>query len=299
MTEVTMFRFARVGAGFVLAALIAITPLAARAAASDWAGDPRASVRIVTATDGVHGDTLDAGVEFRYPAGWHGYWRTPGDTGIAPMFDWSASQNVAGASVSWPAPARLVVAGLQNGVYTGDFILPVKIRLKQPHEATRLALTLDYATCSNVCVPEHAALTLALPAAAGAGAPSGEAAAIASALRTVPGTPAQAGISVTHSSIEVTEGTRHLSVELRSSAAPFQAPDLFVEGAGAGLPAAPRVQIADHGHRARFTVDLPPAATQTAPLQLTVVDGTRAATFAGPSTATGSHATHASINGSL
>ncbi|APR35120.1 protein-disulfide reductase DsbD family protein [Paraburkholderia sp. SOS3] len=284
-----MLRFARIGAACVLAALAGAAPLAARAAATDWTGDQRAAVRIVTATDSVHGDTLDAGVEFRYPAGWHGYWRTPGDAGIAPIFNWSASQNVAGTTVSWPAPSRLVIAGLQNSVYTGDFILPVKIRLAHPDQPTHLALTIDYATCSNVCVPEHAELSLTLPAGTGTGAASAEAAAIAAAARSVPATAAQAGISVVRNDLEPTKTGEHLRVELRSAGAAFQSPDLFVEGAGAGLPAAPRVQLSDQGHRAQLDVDLPrpdPQATVHAPLQLTVVDGARAATFAGPSAST-------------
>ncbi|CAB3768234.1 protein-disulfide reductase DsbD domain-containing protein [Paraburkholderia humisilvae] len=293
-----MFQLARIGPRFAMAVLLAVAPLAARAAASDWRGDARAEVRVITATDSVHGDTLDVGVEFRYPAGWHGYWRTPGDTGIAPRFDWSASHNVASASVSWPAPSRLVIDGLQNSIYTGDFILPVKIRLTQPHQATRIALMLDYATCANVCVPEHAALSVDLRE--GPGAPSSEAQALATALRTVPGTPAQAGIRVTRSSIEATRtGRPRLSIELHSAASAFQSPDLFVEGAGAGLPAAPRVQLSEHGRHARLEVDLPPTTTRTAPLRLTVVDGARAATFAGPAVATPASATHASINGSL
>ena len=96
----------------------------AHAAASAWAGDQRGQVRLVTGSDYTSGGALRAGLEFRYPDGWHGYWRTPGDAGIAPVLDWSKSGNLGSVSVAWPAPARLVVAGLQNGVYTGHFILP-------------------------------------------------------------------------------------------------------------------------------------------------------------------------------
>ena len=275
-----MFRFTRIGAFFVLIAALVLAPsFAARAASSNWAGDQRASVRIVTATDGVQGDTLQIGVEFRYPKGWHGYWRTPGDAGIAPIFDWSASRNVASASVSWPAPSRLVISGLQNSVYTGDFILPVSLKLDDPHEATRIALTLDYASCANVCVPEHAELTLTLPP--GTDGSSSEAAAIAAAARRVPEAPAEAGISVVHSTLEQTSSGRRLKVDLLSLGIPFQSPDLFVEGAGAGLPAAPQVHLSDHGHRAALEVELPPAGAAKGPLRLTVVDGPRAAEFGG------------------
>lgn len=273
-----MPRFTRVGAFFVLVATLLLAPsFEARAASSNWAGDQRASVRIITATDGVPGNTLQIGVEFRYPNGWHGYWRTPGDAGIAPIFDWSRSRNVASASVSWPAPSRLVISGLQNSVYTGDLILPVSVKLDHPHEATRLALTLDYASCANVCVPEHAEVALTLPP--GMDEPSSEAAAIAAAAQRVPQTPTQAGIGVVHSTLEQTSAGRRLKVDLRSEGTPFRSPDLFVEGAEAGLPAAPQVHLSNHGHRAALEVDLPPAAAAKEPLRLTVVDGSRAAEF--------------------
>ena len=273
-----MSRFTRISAFFALVATLVLAPsFAARAASSNWAGDQRASVRIVTATNSVQGNALQIGVEFRYPKGWHGYWRTPGDAGIAPIFDWSASRNLASASVSWPAPSRLVISGLQNSVYKGDFILPVSLKLDHPHEATRIALTLDYASCANVCVPEHAELMLTLPP--GTGGPSSEAGAIAAAARMVPQTPADAGISVMHSTLEPIPSGRRLNVDLRSQGTPFQSPDLFVEGAEAGLPAAPQVQLSDHGHRATLEVELPRASEGKGPLRLTVVDGPRAAEF--------------------
>jgi len=275
-----MSRFARTGALLAAAAtLVLAPPLSARAASSNWVGDPRANVRILTATDSVQGDTLQIGVEFRYPPGWHGYWRTPGDAGIAPVFDWSASSNVASASVSWPAPSRLVVSGLQNSVYTGDVILPVNLKLDRPDTATHISLKLDYASCANVCVPEHSELMLTLPA--GAGSASGEAAQIAAALRKVPRPPADADISVLHSTVQQTDSGRRLKVELLSGSTPFRSPDLFVEGAGAGLPAAPSVQLSDHGRRAALEVALPPAGAKDDPLRVSVsvVDGPRAAEF--------------------
>jgi suppressor for copper-sensitivity B len=260
-----------------VATLILAPSFAAHAASSPWSGDQRAEVRLVTSTDSVQGDTLKAGIEFRYPPGWHGYWRTPGDAGIAPVFDWTASQNVAFSSVAWPAPSRLVISGLQNSVYTGDFILPISLRLKRAHENTRVALAIDYATCANVCIPVHSVLALTLPA--GNGEPSSEASMINAAIKTVPRTPADVGITVVKSSLEASSLGRHLNVQLRSRDVPFQSPDLFVEGAGAGLPAPPQVQLSSNGREATLKVNLPAATDKTGPVRLTVVDGTRAAEF--------------------
>jgi suppressor for copper-sensitivity B len=106
----------------------------AHAAATNWVGDSRAVVRLITATDNIAADsTLEAGLEFRFAKGWHGYWRTPGDAGIPPTVDWSASENISGAEISWPAPHRLVIDELQNSVYENDVVLPVKLSLTSSH----------------------------------------------------------------------------------------------------------------------------------------------------------------------
>ncbi|MFY8145805.1 MAG: protein-disulfide reductase DsbD domain-containing protein, partial [Rhodobacter sp.] len=34
--------------------------------------------------------------------GWKTYWRSPGDAGIPPLFNWSGSQNLSGVRVHWP-----------------------------------------------------------------------------------------------------------------------------------------------------------------------------------------------------
>jgi suppressor for copper-sensitivity B len=101
---------------------------AAHAASTAWAGDSRAAVRLITGIDSLAADAnLDAGLEFRFANGWHGYWRTPGDAGVGPVIDWSGSENIARSEVAWPAPHRLVIEGLQNSVYENRVVLPVKL----------------------------------------------------------------------------------------------------------------------------------------------------------------------------
>src|SRR5258707_14290021 len=77
----------------------------APAAATNWVGDSRRAVgRLITATDNIAADsTLEAGLEFRFAKGWHGYWRTPGDAGIPPPLAWPASEKSSPAEISWPA----------------------------------------------------------------------------------------------------------------------------------------------------------------------------------------------------
>ncbi len=265
-----------------LAATILLAGLAAGpafGAASGWSADPHASVRLITGSDSVSGGTLEAGLEFRYAPGWHGYWRTPGDAGIPPALDWSASENLRDPAVSWPAPTRLVVAGLQNSVYEGRFVLPVTLTAADPHAAARLAVSIDYAACANVCVPLHADLSLPLPV--GAGGASPEAAAISAARGAVPALPDAAGIEVVRRTIDATPAGPRLTVELRSRSKPFEHPDLFVEGAGDGLPPAPGVTLADEGRSATLTTPLPADVRDAGALTLTLVDGDRSAEMPG------------------
>jgi suppressor for copper-sensitivity B len=253
----------------------------ARAAATNWVGDSRAAVRLITAADNIPADsTLEAGLEFRFAKGWHGYWRTPGDAGIPPAVDWSASENISGEEISWPTPHRLVIDDLQNSVYENDVVLPVKLFLKQAHTSVRIKASITYAACSDVCVPLEAELTLALPT--GAGGTSAQSGLISSGQKRVPGSPDAAGVDVIGTRFAGSASEPTLVVDLKSRSGAFVEPDLFVEGAGNGIPPAPKVELQDAGKTARLIVRLaafPPAGR---PLTLTLIDENRTAEFKVP-----------------
>ena len=255
----------------------AATP--AHAAATAWVGDAHAAVRLVTG--GTHvgeGRTLEAGLEFRFSPGWHGYWRTPGDAGLPPMIDWSGSDNVIRGDVAWPAPTRLVVQGLQNGIYTGHVILPATLVLKTPGQPATIRASVGYAACSNVCVPFQADLSLPVPA--GIASPSPEAPLIAAAVADVPRAPAAADFDVVGTSLDRVGAAAMLVIDLRSRGEPFSHPDLFIEGDGFGLPGPPTVDLREGGRAARLSVSLGGLSAASHPLTFTVTDGARAATFA-------------------
>jgi suppressor for copper-sensitivity B len=250
----------------------------AQAAATAWVGDQRAAVRLIAATDSVSTNSvLDGGIEFRFGGGWHGYWRTPGDAGIAPQFDWTGSQNIAGHDVAWPAPHRLVIEDLQNSVYQGSVVLPVKLFLKNAGAPARFDVSLNYGACSEVCVPYQAHLSLALPV--GSGERSAQWNLIDSAQKAVPGSTEAAGIVITATRIAGAGSAQNLIVDLKSTGAAFVEPDLFIEGIGDGIPPAPSVTFEDGKRTAHLTVKLaaqpPPGKTLTA----TLTDGNRAAEF--------------------
>ena len=149
----------------------------AHPAASPWVRTPEAAVRLVSASEAVGSlDRLRLGLEFELAPGWKTYWRSPGEGGLPPGLDWAGSGNLGEASLYWPAPARFTILGIDSVGYEDRLLLPMDVRVPEPGEPVRARLRVDYLTCSDICVPQSADLSLALPA--GPAQPSAEAFAI-------------------------------------------------------------------------------------------------------------------------
>lgn len=93
------------------------------------------------------------GVRMVMKDGWHTYWRQPGDSGIAPRFDWSASENVATVKLLWPVPQRFDAAGDMTAGYAHEVIWPVWVRAADAKKPVRLVLEMNYGVCADICVP--------------------------------------------------------------------------------------------------------------------------------------------------
>src|SRR3974390_3485644 len=65
---------------------------------------PQGAEDMTSALRLIGGVNLQAGIEIKMPAGWHTYWRYPGDSGVPPRFDFSDSDNVASVQGLYPTP---------------------------------------------------------------------------------------------------------------------------------------------------------------------------------------------------
>ncbi len=85
--------------------------------------------------------------------GWKTYWRAPGEAGLPPQFDWSASSNIAAITPHWPVPEAFLSSGMMTLGYHDELILPLEILPVDP--AAEIALNGDLAMgiCENICVP--------------------------------------------------------------------------------------------------------------------------------------------------
>lgn len=269
-----MSRVVSVVASVALAWLAAAAPAAA--AAGPWASTAEVAVRLVSPVQaGGDGATVPLGLDIRLQPGWKTYWRSPGDAGLPPRVDWAGSTNLKAAVLSWPAPRRVELLGIDSNAYEGHVLLPVSATVTKPGAPLDLHAKVDLLVCSDICVPRRLEAGLSLPA--GPAVPGPEAALVARFVARVPGDGVAAGLAIDR----VTADGSNLVVHVRS-ATPLVRPDLFVES---GRPLAfspPRIALADGGRTATMRVAVaspdghavtPPSGTR---LTLTLVDGDRA-----------------------
>jgi DsbC/DsbD-like thiol-disulfide interchange protein len=161
---------ARISPEFALVFLLcaASTPAAA-ADVSPWDNDIRSAVRLIgaSAIRESGGAVLRAGVEIKMQPGWKTYWRYPGDSGVPPVFDFAASDNVKSATVLWPAPVRFADGGGNSIGYKGAVVFPLRVVPRDAGKPVTLRLNLDYAVCETLCVPAKGKAELVLSSAAG------------------------------------------------------------------------------------------------------------------------------------
>lgn len=156
-------------------------------AASPWQSTPYGRTRLIAAMDGVgpSAQTLAFGWQLELADGWKTYWRSPGEAGLPPRFQWRKSGNIAALTVAWPMPERYSLYGYDTAVYRGEVVLPLTAALQQPGKPATLKLAVDYMVCKDVCVPLQASYALSLPA-KGAPTQSRESHAIATYAGAVP-----------------------------------------------------------------------------------------------------------------
>jgi suppressor for copper-sensitivity B len=235
----------------MVAIAVAGTTYAAAAdrAASPWVETEQTQIRLVAARDGVgDGANVTLGLHVRLEDGWKIYWRSPGDAGIPPHFDWQGSTNLSAAEVRWPLPHRYRLFDLDTFGYTGEVVLPVEVKLAEAGKPLSAHLTLAYGICREVCVPYEANFSLDLPASSSQS--SVYAALIERYQARVPSRTGS-GFAITGARVLQEGGGRMLVVEARSDQA-FDMPDLVVEGPAGVCFAAPKWSLGDADHSVTF-----------------------------------------------
>jgi|SRR6185437_4468132 DsbC/DsbD-like thiol-disulfide interchange protein len=273
--NVTVPRRAALG----LAASLLASTFAAEVRAQDaspWQKDSHSAVRLLAGSR--RGAVLLGGVGFLLQPGWKTYWRTPGDSGVPPRFDFSKSDNIEALTVLWPAPQKFDdgAGGVSLG-YHDQVVLPLRIVPKNVDKPVTLRASINYAVCEKICIPVDATTELTFNSVA-----STEDSALFAALDTVPklanvGDPNPLTIRDVKR-----EGKSEVLVDVVTPDA--QPVNLFVEGPTPdwGLPVPKPVEQSPPGVK-RFSFQLegvpPGVSSDGAALKLTLVGAERAYEF--------------------
>jgi DsbC/DsbD-like thiol-disulfide interchange protein len=267
----------RAALGFAASIFVSSLAIEARAQdASPWQRDGHSAVRLLAGSRS--GSVLLGGIGFQLQPGWKTYWRTPGDSGVPPRFDFSKSDNVEAVTVLWPAPTKFDDGAGGNSLgYHDQIVLPLRIVAKNTDKPVTLRADVNYAVCEKLCIPVEASAELAFNSVA-----STEDSALFAALDTVP-KPANVGDPNPLTIRDVKRQGR--SEVLVDVVTPDERPvNLFVEGPTPdwGLPVPKLVEHSPPGvKRFVFQLDGVPPGTnpEGAALKLTLVGGDRAYEF--------------------
>src|SRR6202167_1442514 len=150
----------RAALGFATTLLVSSLAIEARAQdASPWQRDGHSAVRLLAGWRS--GAVLLGGIAFQLPPRWKTYWRTPGDSGVPPRFDFSKSENIEAVTVLWPAPTKFDdgAGGFSLG-YHDQVVLALRIVPKNNDRPVTLRAEINYAVCEKLCIPVEASAEL-------------------------------------------------------------------------------------------------------------------------------------------
>ncbi|MCT4557517.1 MAG: protein-disulfide reductase DsbD family protein [Pelagimonas sp.] len=188
----------------IFALLLALLPLSALAEGYDDVvhAELRPGWRL------PNGDHL-AALHLTLAPGWKTYWRSPGDAGIPPDFEWRGVRGDR-VTVSWPTPTVFWQSGMRSVGYDSQVVLPLRISDLPKGKSKRLSVVANIGICKDVCLPHRIKVSAKLPAKSRKPDPL-----IAAAMANLPYSAQEAGISHVRCQIRPTDRGMGLKVTMR------------------------------------------------------------------------------------
>lgn len=196
-----------------------------------------------------HGTQI-AAIRFALEPDWKTYWRSPGDAGIPPLFNWSGSENLKSVALHWPRPHVFLVNGMQSIGYKHELVLPVELTPADPSKPILLRASIDLGVCRDICVPASVNFTAEL---SGKGAPDPL---IRAALADRPSTGPEAGLAAIGCMVEQIEDGLRITATL--ALPPTGGPETVVFEPRAGAVWVSESQVTRSGGTLVASADLVP-----------------------------------------
>ena len=114
------------------------------------------------------GDTIVAGVDLKMDAGWHTYWKNPGEAGTATKIDWTLPAGVSAGEIRWPLPHKLPPAEVATYGYEDEVMLlvPLTVAASVTPGPLTLSAKVSWLECRESCIPADDTVTAKIDAGA-------------------------------------------------------------------------------------------------------------------------------------
>jgi thiol:disulfide interchange protein/DsbC/DsbD-like thiol-disulfide interchange protein len=145
------------------------------------------------------GQTIRVGLHLEQDAGWHTYWKSPGDIGLPTSISWATPPGVTVGPYAYPAPHKFELQGIVSYGYEDEVLLYTDMHFSadMPAGEVTVGLEASWLVCEVSCIPGQVSLqrqiTVAPEASVSAHAPRFD-----HAMSTHPG-PAPEGVGITGS----------------------------------------------------------------------------------------------------
>jgi thiol:disulfide interchange protein DsbD len=150
-----------------LMVVLLISLLGTPAFAASTAGTEHVKWQVLAdKTMAAPGDTVRLALVEDIIPDWHTYWQNPGDSGMATSLSWDLPLDFEGGAIEWPAPSRVPYGPLLNFGYSHHAVYLTTVQVPADAEIGTqplIALSLNWLVCAEQCIPESAALDLAMP----------------------------------------------------------------------------------------------------------------------------------------
>lgn len=138
----------------LLMAVLGIAPAHAQPARAN-----HIAAELVAAGPALPGGTVELAILMTPEKTWHGYWSNPGDAGYGMQLNWSAPPGWQAGQPEYPVPHTLLISGLMNHVYEGQYAVLVPFKVPQDAvvgSSVPVTLAAEWLACTNeMCVPER------------------------------------------------------------------------------------------------------------------------------------------------
>lgn len=141
----------------IFLAALAASDARAQTASSLTAHHTQAKL-VLSAVSAKPGDTIWAGVDMKMDAGWHTYWKNPGEAGMATSIKWQLPSGISAGEILWPVPEKIPPAEVTTYGYTNEVMLlvPLTLPTNLPNGPVDLKASVSWLECKDVCLPASA-----------------------------------------------------------------------------------------------------------------------------------------------